>query len=100
MDTDVAASRDLRRRLAHNLRQLMATRRLSVKGLAAAAGLSRQALYPILRCEQSATLDRVANLAAALGCEPTDLLDKRIESPSGEGQSHPLSDPPKSARRF
>ena len=91
MDTDIAASRDLRRRLAFNLRLLMATKRLSVKGLATAAGLSRQALYPILRCEQSLTLDRLANLAAAFHCDAAELLHKPVRSPSCGAATPPSS---------
>jgi len=59
---------------AEQLRRRRALAGLSVTALARAAGMARRLIYFLEAGEHSPTLDTVAALAAALGCEPWQLL--------------------------
>ena len=65
---------DLKKSLAKNLRRLRAVRGLSQTELAAKAGVTRPHLSRLENRTYDTGLDTVSKLAAALGCEPVDLL--------------------------
>jgi predicted DNA-binding ribbon-helix-helix protein/DNA-binding Xre family transcriptional regulator len=65
---------DLRKSLARNLRRLRVARGLSQTELAAKAGIGRPHLCRLENRTYDTGLDTVSKLAAALGCEPVDLL--------------------------
>ena len=64
---------DLKKSLARNLR-LRVARGLSQTVLAAKAGIARPHLCRLENRTYDTSLDTVSKLAAALGCEPVDLL--------------------------
>jgi predicted DNA-binding ribbon-helix-helix protein/DNA-binding Xre family transcriptional regulator len=65
---------DLRKSFARNLRQLRVARGLSQTELAAKAGIGRPHLCRLENRTYDTSLDTLSKLAAALGCEPVDLL--------------------------
>jgi transcriptional regulator with XRE-family HTH domain len=67
----------LRRTVARNLRRLRAERDLSQEALADLAGLNRNYVGMIERCENAATVDTLEALARALDVEVWALIDPR-----------------------
>jgi transcriptional regulator with XRE-family HTH domain len=67
---------DIREVFARNLRKIRQARRLSQEALAHEAGIDRTYISALERCVYSATIDMVDKLAAALGVEPADLLQR------------------------
>lgn len=65
----------LRRIVARNLRRLRAERDLSQEALADLAGLNRNYVGMIERCENAATVDTLEALAEALNVEVRALID-------------------------
>jgi predicted DNA-binding ribbon-helix-helix protein/DNA-binding XRE family transcriptional regulator len=65
---------DLRKSLARNLRRLRVARGLSQTELAAKAGIARPHLCRLENRTYDTSLNTVSKLAAALRCEPVDLL--------------------------
>lgn len=66
--------KELRARLAKNLRQHRASQGISQEGLAALAGLHRTFVSQIERELKNLSLDSIAKLANALKIDPTELL--------------------------
>lgn len=62
------------RHLVDELRARAADRGITVKALAAAAGLSEAGLHRILAGERSPSLRTLCNLATVLSCAPSDLV--------------------------
>jgi predicted DNA-binding ribbon-helix-helix protein len=65
---------DLKKSLARNLRRLRVVRGLSQTELAAKAGIARPHLCRLENRTYDTSLNTVSKLAAALRCEPVDLL--------------------------
>jgi transcriptional regulator with XRE-family HTH domain len=64
----------LREILARNLKNQMEVRGLTQKELEAKSGVAQSHISRILRRDAGATIDRVAEIAGALGCQPWELL--------------------------
>ena len=67
---------NLREVLARNLRHLRRAKGLSQEVLAAEAEISREYLSKLEKAANSASIDVIEGLAAALKLEPAQLLDK------------------------
>lgn len=68
------SEKQLRARLAQNLRQHRASQGISQEGLAALAGLHRTFVSQIERELKNLSLDSIAKLANALNIDPSDLI--------------------------
>lgn len=65
---------ELRARVASRIREIAKRKRIRLTHLADAAGLSRSAVWVVLRGESAASLDTLAKLAAALDVDPVALV--------------------------
>jgi transcriptional regulator with XRE-family HTH domain len=70
----VDESSELRRLLAHRIRELRARRRKTTVALAGLAGVSAAHLYDVVGCKKAATVDFIEKIAGALGVQPWQLL--------------------------
>lgn len=68
------SEKELRARLAQNLRRYRASQEVSQEGLAARAGLHRTFVSQIERELKNLSLDSLVKLANALKVDPSDLL--------------------------
>lgn len=64
----------LRQILAANLKKRMEERGMTQKNLEARSGVSQSHISRIKRTESGATIDRLAAICGALGCQPWELL--------------------------
>ena len=74
----------LREVIAVNVRRYAARRHLTVPDLSDRSGVSRAALYRLLRCETSVTSDTLAKLALALSVDVHRLLIDRSKRTGSE----------------
>lgn len=79
----VESSSDLNEQLARRVRDLRATRRLSIEGLAHQSGVSRSMISLIERGESSPTAAVLERLAAGLGVPLASLFDTPARQPRG-----------------
>lgn len=75
-DVDLRKTVGARAQLATNLRRFRAERGLSQEALAAMAGIHRNYLGGIERCERNVGLDNLQRLAQALDVSISDLVGK------------------------
>ena len=69
---------DLKHMLATNLRRLRNTRGWTQEELADRAGLSSRYVGAIERAAVSASVSVIGQLAEALGCDPAELVRRRL----------------------
>lgn len=65
---------ELRRVLARNVRVRLDKHQWSQTKLGSESGMGKSTIGHILACDAAATLDTVAQLARAFGCQPWELL--------------------------
>jgi transcriptional regulator with XRE-family HTH domain len=63
--------------VAENIRKYAAKRKMSLNKVADFSGIARSSLYRFLGGQIDITLRRVHQIAAALGVEPSKLLERR-----------------------
>jgi transcriptional regulator with XRE-family HTH domain len=74
MRVNTDSSNPARQALAANLRKMRSERNLSQEALADLAGIHRNYLGGIERCERNVGLDNLQKLAAALGVAVSELV--------------------------
>nr|WP_211248116.1 helix-turn-helix transcriptional regulator [Sphingomonas astaxanthinifaciens] len=78
--------------MASNLRAFRAARGISQEDLAASAGIHRNYLGGVERCERNIAIDNLEKLAAAMGMDIAKLLTERAVGSYGDEGSQPRSD--------